>query len=569
MKYKNLVLEAYNRIGFSPRDNQLANVDAILTAYLDEGFQDVVLSAPTGTGKSIIGAAVGEAMAIAQEQELASLIVIHNNSLVKQYRDTFKDDPNFMKMKGASNYPCGVLIDAGETESNADNCIFPLLNKHGQTELLEKYCGRNCEYRATRLRKNKVRHLITNYSYYFIDRMFSETLDMRNITIWDEAHTINDVFTEHNAIYISSKRLDALLKEITEHLKLGNTQVYRDIQAIKRDVEACKITEQNYMSYLQPLYSVYKRLKEDFENLAESNARDYNKYNKYQKISRKYFDFGCKIGDLLNYSYEHVVNTDEKDQSVTIKPIFVGKMFEETLRFAPHNLFMSATISDKFMTRTMQFTEAPKLIVLDPSFPPENKKVVFYKQQSLNYSSMKDEKTLKNLDSAVIDIVRHHGKEQGQSGIVLAPSFDVTSRIAEQIRKTERSVEVFEHVRGNKLEHTLDAFKKFEGTGILISPSMFEGIDLAGDLSRYQIFVKAPFGSLGDKRMKFILNHHQDIYNILTIMKLVQGCGRSVRSSDDFATTYMLDSNIGRLWSSSDNIWKKEFITKYMSMLEV
>jgi len=103
---------------------------------------------------------------------------------------------------------------------------------------------------------------------------------------------------------------------------------------------------------------------------------------------------------------------------------------------------------------------------------------------------------------------------------------------------------------------------------VLISPSLFEGVDLPDDASRFQIIVKAPYASLGDNRIKYIAENHKDIYSLNTILKIVQGCGRSVRSQNDHCTTYFLDNNIRWLWNSDDNIWKNEFETKYTTLLE-
>jgi Rad3-related DNA helicase len=130
-------------------------------------------------------------------------------------------------------------------------------------------------------------------------------------------------------------------------------------------------------------------------------------------------------------------------------------------------------------------------------------------------------------------------------------------------------MKLFEHIQGTKLEATLTAFKEYKGElpAVLVSPSMFEGIDLPGDLSRFQILVKAPFPSLGDKRMKFILDHHPDLYNVITIMKMVQGAGRSVRSMEDHAVTYCLDLNGQRVFNSNANIWKNEFNLRFTKFL--
>jgi Rad3-related DNA helicase len=94
-----------------------------------------------------------------------------------------------------------------------------------------------------------------------------------------------------------------------------------------------------------------------------------------------------------------------------------------------------------------------------------------------------------------------------------------------------------------------------------------KGLDLVGDLSRYCILLKAPFGSLGEARMKHILKIYPDIYSLLTLMKCTQAVGRSVRGPDDWATTYFLDSNIQRLWTSKQNEWADECEVSFTSIL--
>ena len=99
---------------------------------------------------------------------------------------------------------------------------------------------------------------------------------------------------------------------------------------------------------------------------------------------------------------------------------------------------------------------------------------------------------------------------------------------------------------------------------VLISPSLFEGIDLPNDYSRFQIFVKAPYPSLSNKRIKYIFEKYPDIYETMTLYKVIQGFGRSTRSNTDYSITYALDRNIARLFFNSKNKWKDEFkVIKY------
>lgn len=180
---------------------------------------------------------------------------------------------------------------------------------------------------------------------------------------------------------------------------------------------------------------------------------------------------------------------------------------------------------------------------------------------------MKDPETIKKLCASVYQIVDYHTK-MGERGIILAPSFNIVQSTAETLRGMGiPQLRIFEQQRGQKLAELLEEFKTYKsGPAVIITPSGFEGIDLPGDLSRYQVIVKTPFGSLGDKRMEHILNVFPDIYSLTALMKITQGAGRSVRSHSDWAVTYILDTAAQRLWTKN-NEWAPEFSTSFTSTL--
>jgi Rad3-related DNA helicase len=576
MKYETQIDAAFSRLGFKPRAGQREAVDQILVAFLDEKMQNVILNASTGTGKSIIGAASAEALTAAKGGSdgliKSSISLTATNVLAKQYDATFHglgDAGKYIMIKGAGNYDCSALSTPAEPQ-NAEACAwFTMVTSGSEFEsVMNQHCNQ-CDYLAIKKRKNTVRHLTTNYSYYFIDRMYTGKFEDRDLVIWDEAHLVNDLFSEHNAIYFSQKRMMSYHEDIADTVRLTDIQIMKTIQSLIKDVgQKGKINEANYESYLRALMTVYTYAKEQGQQAAERALRS-NRMSEYSKLTRftkKYEGLCCKIDDLFKYNYEHVFEYKEDEKAVSIKPVFVGPMIT-ALQAGSHNLFMSATVSEEFIVKTLNLEpEKTKFIKLPPSFPKENKEVVFFDTLSLSYTSLQDPKVVKQLRKNVAKVLKHH-IENGDRGIILTPSFKLQNEIVDEISGI-KGYKLFEQRQGEKLEHVLTAFKAFkDGPAVLISPSLYEGVDLPGDLSRFQIMVKAPFPSLGDKRMKFILDKHPSLYNIITIMKLVQGAGRSVRSADDHATTYVLDKNAERLFGSSQNIWKEEFALRYTKFL--
>lgn len=582
MRYEKQILEAYKRVGFTPRDKQVEHINKICVAFLDEGFKNVILSAPTGTGKSLIGSIAAEVVhriRYPEKIEGASFLLTATNVLAQQYHDTFVDDeeripenPNFFVIKGAGNYTCEAL-NTEEEPATADVCSIRVFAKSGMDDIIQTYCDR-CEYRHSRQMKAKARHLITNYAYYFLDRLYATyPMEKRTVCVFDEAHLMNDLFTEQKSIYLSEKRIDAFTKEIAE-AKLLSSEIFKNMKLLKEHLTAGRITDLTFTKYLEIMLATYREVQQGAEREAEKNIRSHGTYLKMSKLGKKYHNLTCAIDDLFLFQYPHIFEYKEKDpkkgqndHEMTVKPIFIGEMFE-ALDNADHNLLMSATISELYIKRTMTLPGTTKHIRLEPQFPPENKKVIFFKPQSLNYNSMKDPQTIKKLCASAYQIVDHHTKK-GERGIILAPSFAVVQSISETLRMMNGNYKIFEHERGMKLADKLEEFKSYRnGPAVILTPSGFEGIDLPGDLSRFQIIVKAPYASLGDKRIAHILSVYPDIYSLTTLMKITQGAGRSVRSSEDYATTYMLDTGIQRLWTAKNNEWADEFATTYTSTLE-
>jgi hypothetical protein len=97
---------------------------------------------------------------------------------------------------------------------------------------------------------------------------------------------------------------------------------------------------------------------------------------------------------------------------------------------------------------------------------------------------------------------------------------------------------------------------------------LYTGLDLKDDLSRFQIIVKVPYPDLGDRWINEKANNEQ-WYNWQTSLRLVQGYGRSIRSKEDSAATYVLDSRFENFVKRNKNIlpdWFTQTIQPSLSL---
>lgn len=562
IKYENEILKSFTNLGFKPRDTQIECINQILLEFIDNKKENIILSAPTGSGKSIIGIIVTEVLSVLNNDTnlLKSTIGMHQNVLAEQYANTFKNNKNIIQIKGAKNYDCSIMDDT------AEHCIFSQLdNMENGEELKMSHCY-SCKFNKLKQQRNSVNHLITNYSFIFVDRMVTHQLNPRLCYIWDEAHLLNDVFTEHNAIFVSQKRLKDFIKDISNYpISIKTTP---DIKKLLSALEKNSVNEKNYLKYIKQLNDLYISTTAYFdkEMVNSFRRRELTKIKILGNLSKKYYNFSCKISDLFSHMYPHVFDENTELKEFSIKAIFMGDMFD-VLKNSKYNLFMSATLSEDFIKQTMHLDAGKtSYIKLESTFPKENKNIIFVKPLlNLNYQSMQKKETTTALKEAICKIAKFHDG-LGESGIVLTPSFAVTELAAEALRKSNLKMTIFEHVRGEQGADILTQFKNFTGQGILISPSIFEGVDLPGDLSRFQILVKVPWPNLGDRRISLISKEYPKVYKAIALHKLIQGLGRSIRNNTDYATSYILDQHGLNLLMSPENVWASEFSADFVEL---
>jgi len=564
MKYRDLILASYEKLGYDPKTRpfQIGVINQVIEAFVDSKKRDVVLSAPTGAGKSVLGLIISDVLSEVRYpgKSKGTLKTIFNTGTIvlsKQYAENFERTSNFNVLKGAANYRCDLLSENAEEDATAEQCVKKVVKNN-------PVCA-TCEYNLSRKTRNTTEHVVTTYAMFYIDRLFAHFFEKRELVVWDEAHLISDLFCEHSGIFYSAPRLEVMKKEVQENFPRREGEVL--INRLSRlQADLVRQTDDTYLVWLEGIKGVLRTCKNKFdiektrfEDMSEDGEKvspeDMKAFMHWTKLFKKYEGLLCKIGDFEKYKYEHVF--DPKDESYSIKPVFINTMMRN-LQNNNHNLFMSGTISSEYAVAVLGLDpENMEFIKLPPVFPAENKLVAFYDFIPMNYQSLKDPETIKTITADVNKILDEH-VELEESGIIQTPSFALQQHVVDSLRDRTDYV-LFVQQPGEKLEQVLQRFKVSKVPSLLISPSVYEGIDLPGDQSRFAIMLKVPYASLGDKRISYILKKFPEMYSEMALTRVIQGLGRSVRSEEDFSVTYFLDSNAKRLLTSKQNIWRDEF----------
>lgn len=579
--YEIITDNAFKNIGFTPHGDQRDYVMLMLAAVHEEGMTDLVLSAPTGTGKSVIGLAFAEGMRLIADIEDPgaysrkqsqpnrsvpfSMIMTLTNALSEQYTNSFSTIESVLQVKGKSNYPCELQ------DCTAEDCILKELNKIAKDaersgfvpeEMLGEFAGyksvcNRCEYREIIIQRSKIEHVITNYSVFLINQLHADSkmLGDRQVAIMDEAHSLNDIFTGACSLEFKPSVMKSRVERALEYTSIPGSHL-QDLYSAMKIIEEGMINYTNAFEVLSLIAEQYVLIRDELETAVEMEM-DPRRAKRISNLAETFDNQLTLLNDFIKTRWEHVIVHDKEPEPVfKIQPIFIGNMYERLCGYANVRLLMSATISEEMVLETMSVNpDKTMFIQVPPAFPIESKVVRFYKPMKLNFQTLQNQQTVDQLVANVIEILNKHPNEKG---LIITPSFKLSKAIVDGMKKTKSHV-VYEHSSGQKLPALVSQFKMQSKPAVLISPSVHTGHDFADDSSRFQIIVKCQFPSLGDKRMRYIADHHPNIYQLSAIMTMVQSGGRGTRHKNDWSVTYILDSNAENLWKSRLNVWRCEF----------
>lgn len=403
--------------------------------------------------------------------------------------------------------------------------------------------SQSCHYYLQKYEALVSKHSLWNYHAFFTimkfnKKLFEDYLD-RKVTVFDEAHKIEDQIIQFVGFDIFSGQVDECNL---------NTEKYdfTDLDSM------IKLTD-------DMAYSYAKKIKDIKESTAFQNEPDYELIS---GLERRYDKSAQAKIDIMSDKDNFVVNDPVKDlngnfRTISVKPIDVSK-FAKSFFETEYQIFMSATVDKSSFCENMGL-EKDDVAFVDTQkspFPIEHRSIDLLNIRRLSYGSTDEDEieVIKTIDR----ILDEHSNERG---LILTSSIPRCQKILRYLspKNTRRIRICHSKNKDGKTQDEIISEHASDPIGVLLSSSLWEGVDLKDDLSRFQIVAKVPYPNYTEKRTRAKMNKFPMWYTSQTLTKILQGFGRSIRSDDDWAKTYVLDTAVNNVFFKGQQMIPKAY----------
>lgn len=550
-----------------------------VTEALDSGFKVVMVSAPTGAGKTIV------AESVRRLQGIPAIYTCTTKTLQDQILRDFEDYAKVIK--GRANYPTLENPDAtaddctmaAETLPACVNC--PGFNKGSSwgnaqdgnldddghnpyevegEEMTVMHCAwchpiMNCPYQVARGAAQDARLAVLNTSYFLTETNKSRGLFANwSLVLIDEADKLEEELMRFVEVTIGPyQRRDlgiGLPKKKTVDQAWVDWIHEEVIPAIKS--KRASIVVQRTLSGTPDLKALKERRRYD-RMLQEVSS-----------LITLEEDEDGEVKPMLQqgWVYTGYEGKEDKYVTVTFKPVMVNEYAQRYLwNKAGQFVLLSATlISAEQMASDLGLEEGEWTVVEVPSsFPVERRPIIPTALVSVTHKT-KDE-AYPVLVEQIDEIMEAHPDERM---LVHSVSYDLTNYLTRNLSGYGRL-----HTYGSSKERE-GALNRFlaDENGVMVAPSFDRGVDLHGDDCRVIVVAKIPWPYLGDAQVKkrtYSTGRSGQIwYAVQTIRTICQMTGRGMRSEEDWCKTYILDKEFTRLYGQNRRLfpewWKSAIV---------
>ena len=468
--------------------------------------------------------------------------------LQDQYEEDFKRlKLNWPSIRGVDNYTC----DVNDLPFSLGDCKMKGMG-YEQAEKLK--CWGTCGYLQGRRRAKELPVALFNYSYYLIQRNYVEDkmqeqdrevpFPIRDFVFFDEAHKVDSIVQGH-----FSPRIDIgtpkLFKEVNRFIQkhgleaawVSDNRIEDIVDRLMREDDHQELMR--HISEFRGIAKVYRKARTAALKVSKLQYRTGDVPKEWQSFfgrMDRLKDIWCKFDDYHDIIKElgnDAIVIDRKETEVRFLCLEEAMMIDKFLqKKSGFKVFMSATLGDIRSFAKHTSMGAAKVIRMNNNFDYKKSPIIFVNRHKLSFREREI-----NLPHVVKTLDKILDKHKGQSGIIHCGSYQFMKEIN---ARSKHSFNLITYDMAKERGGAIDHFNRTEGK-VLVGPSLLEGLDLKDDKSRFQIFFKVPYPSLGDPLVKAKMQTFPGWYDWKTGIAIQQGTGRSIRSKDDWAVTYILD----------------------------
>jgi ATP-dependent DNA helicase DinG len=500
------------------RPHQAQAVEQIMELF-DAGADVVIVDAPTGSGKSLIGELVRREFEKRTDNFRAAYLT-HALGLQDQlladfeYARVIKGRRNYRTQHGP--WPEVTADDCDRDDDGCSWCAKPM----------------ECPYTVAKLAAVRSGFCIANYAYQLSEGNTPEGM----MTGWD---------------LVIADECDAMENELLRFVEFRvSERTLRELQMTppKKGVRKKALVEW--------LGGLCEAMEWQAQFLDKSVMKDARKLKFYERLGG---DAAWLMGELSkDQEQEDDTGTWVRDysdaESFGLKPVTVRGFGGRYLwRHGTKFLLMSASvISAEEMMESLGCGLDWGVVSVPSTFPVENRPVHITPIGSMSKKNM--DETWEEMVNAVDNVLRKFPDERV---LVHTHTYEIARRLNVDLGvPREMGREVFTYTRAGERDAAFASYSNSERS-ILLAPSMDRGFDFKDDLARVVVIVKVPFPYLGDRQVsaRLRLPGGQTWYNVQVVRSIVQMTGRGVRNAEDWAETFILDKDFLNIYNKSRRLF--------------